>query len=123
MPARRDSLSIGDPRKDSSHGWIGFDIDGTLAMYDFSIHGPRPIGEPIPAMVSRLKRIIAKGTICKYFTARAESPEGVQDVRDWVTKYDLPDLEVTNVKDHSMIFLYDDRARQVIPNTGKVVGE
>lgn len=121
LPRRTDS--IGDPRKDSTHGWIGFDIDGTLAKYDFKQYGTRPIGEPIPAMVDRLKRTIAAGTACKYFTARAESPEGRQDIREWVQKYELPDLEATNIKDHSMILLYDDRARQVEPNTGKVIGE
>ena len=117
---RGDSIDI---RKDAAHGWIGYDIDATLAKYDFSVHGLQPIGEPIPRMVSRLKRDVGSGKICKYFTARARSPEGVQDVRDWALKNGLPNLEVTNVKDHSMIILYDDRARQVEPNTGKVVGE
>jgi hypothetical protein len=33
----------------------------------------------------------------------------------------LPDLEVTNAKDMDMIELWDDRAVQVIPNTGNPV--
>lgn len=124
-PGRRDSLQVfSDPRKDAAHGWFGFDIDGTLAKYDFGKQGqPQPIGEPVPAMASRLRKAVASGRICKYFTARAETPEGMQAVRDWAVKYGLPNLDVTNVKDHHMILCYDDRARQVVPNTGEVVGD
>ncbi len=41
-------------------GWIGVDLDGTLAEY----HGwvsPDNIGKPIPQMVARVKNLIAEG--------------------------------------------------------------
>jgi hypothetical protein len=34
------------------NGWIGVDLDGTLAFYDEWI-GPEHIGAPIPGMVDR----------------------------------------------------------------------
>ena len=37
------------------------------------------------------------------------------------SKNNFPDLEITNVKDYDMIRLYDDRAVQVIANTGEIV--
>ena len=44
-------------------------------------------------------------------------------MRDWTKKWELPNLDVTAIKNHHMILCYDDRARQVERNTGKVVGE
>ena len=39
-----------------NRGWIGVDLDGTLAMYD-QWAGAGHIGEPIPLMVERVKAI------------------------------------------------------------------
>ena len=36
-------------------GWIGVDLDGTLAMYDGWV-GVSHIGEPVPAMLQRVRR-------------------------------------------------------------------
>lgn len=35
-------------------GWIGVDLDGTLAVYK-GWNGPEHIGEPIPIMIDRVK--------------------------------------------------------------------
>ena len=43
-----------------SGGWIGVDLDGTLAYYDYW-RGPEHIGEPIPAMLERVQRWLAEG--------------------------------------------------------------
>jgi len=102
-------------------GWIGIDLDGTLAHYD-GWKGPDHIGEPVPAMLERVRRYVEHGIPIKIFTARASDPDKVSVVKAWLAKHSL-DLEVTNVKDFGMIFLYDDRCRQVEPNTGRVVGE
>src|SRR6185503_6355526 len=42
------------------HGWIGVDLDGTLAEYD-SWKGINYIGEPIPLMVSRVREWVCSG--------------------------------------------------------------
>lgn len=99
-------------------GWIGVDLDGTLAYYD-EWRGPDHIGMPIPAMLDRVQGWIDQGITVKIFTARATDPQQVEVVKEWLAKIGLPDLEVTNEKDFSMVELWDDRAVQVIPNTGK----
>lgn len=113
-------------------GWIGVDLDGTLAHYD-GWKGMPHIGSPVPEMLARVKRWVAEGQTVKIFTARMQGHGaiiiggGVEDVvttvQDWCEKHGLPRLEVTNVKDFGMTCLYDDRCVQVIPNTGKLVGQ
>lgn len=103
-------------------GWIGVDLDGTLAQYN-GWRGPDIIGDPIPAMLDRVKAWIAQGTTVKIFTARACVPEQVQPIRDWLEKHGIGGLEITNVKDFGMIELWDDRCIQVYPNSGRPIAE
>ena len=53
-------------------GWVGFDLDRTLAHYDHWM-GPEHIGAPVPYMVDKLKSYLAAGIKCKIFTARVYS--------------------------------------------------
>lgn len=107
----------------SSAGWIGVDLDGTLAVYD-GWKGINRIGKPVPAMLKRVKSWLARGIEVKIFTARAFNfdgspiPESVALIEQWCVKHVEQKLEVTNRKDFGMIELWDDRAVQVIPNTG-----
>lgn len=103
------------------NGWIGCDLDGTLAEYDGIWRGYEHIGEPIPLMMLIIKSHLAKGDTVKIFTARATDPESIPPIKTWCQKHGLGDLEVTNIKDHNMIKLYDDRAAKVIPNMGVVL--
>ena len=100
-----------------NRGWIGVDLYGTLAHYD-EWRGPDHIGEAIPEMLARVKVWISKGILVKIFTARASVPSQIPAVHKWIEQQGLPELAVTNVKDYGMIQLWDDRAVQVIPNTG-----
>src|SRR4051812_46332497 len=97
-------------------GWIGVDLDGTLAHYDGWKNGK--IGEPVPAMLARVHKWRAQGNTVKIFTARACTPELIPPIQEWLAKHGLAGLEVTNVKDFAMIELWDDRAVQVVPNKG-----
>lgn len=100
--------------------WVGVDLDGTLAHYDGEWKGIEHIGDPIPLMVDRVKKAIADGKVVKIFTARAATPEAIPHVQKWlVEKAGLPDLEVTNAKNWGLEEIWDDLAKQVIPNTGK----
>lgn len=99
-------------------GWIGVDLDGTLAHYD-GWRGPEHIGKPVPVMLARVKEWVAQGVTVKIFTARCCIPEQVPPIREWLERYSLGGLEVTNVKDFGMIELWDDRCVRVIPNTGQ----
>jgi len=112
-------------------GWIGVDLDRTLAHYDVW-RGLDHIGEPIPLMLNRVKDWISRGYDVRIFTARVSEtgPEGyVYDpalarnaIGEWCLKHVGIVLPVTNVKDFEMVELWDDRAIGVQPNTGKVKG-
>lgn len=100
-------------------GWIGVDLDGTLAEYN-GWGGHEFIGRPVPAMLERVKRWLEKGREVRIFTARASDPEGIEPIRAWLKANGLPDLAITNVKDFGMVELWDDRCVRVKPNTGAI---
>ncbi|WP_276200263.1 hypothetical protein [Chelatococcus sp. XZ-Ab1] len=107
-------------------GWIGVDLDGTLAHYD-GWKGIEHIGAPVPAMLERVRAWIAGGKTVRIFTARVacaepERSEVVRVIHDWLVQHGLPRLDITCVKDLGMVELWDDRCVQVIPNTGRPVG-
>lgn len=118
----------------ADNGWIGVDLDGTLAHYEGWNDGA--IGEPIVPMVERVKGWLATGQRVKIFTARMHghgirtiADDGVVTVTDvltpiqkWCQQHIGQVLEVTNFKDFGMIVLYDDRCVQVVANTGELVG-
>jgi hypothetical protein len=102
--------------------WIGFDFDSTLAMYH---DHPEKLGKPISGVIKIAKSYIKRGITCKVFTARAKDASSAQikRIQDWTQKYLGKRLAVINEKDPFMIALYDDKAIQVEPNSGKVLGK
>ena len=114
----------------STSGWIGVDLDGTLAVYNGWV-GTEHIGPPVKPMIDRVKRWIAEGQTVKIFTARMHGHgaplvgggtcDVITPIQDWCEKHIGTRLEVTNIKDFGMITLYDDRCVQVIPNQGILV--
>lgn len=118
-------------------GWIGVDLDGTLAEYhrgDMDKHGVTYIGAPIQKMLDRVKGWLADKKIVKIVTARVGIPSELDreerrareaeqlGIRQAITKWCKTNvgqvLEVTCRKDFGMVELWDDRAVQVISNTG-----
>lgn len=106
----------------SNNEWIGVDLDGTLAYYD-RWRGATHIGKPIPAMVKRVQRLLEQGRIVKIFTARAynATSETIELIQDWSEEHVGRRLEVTCAKDPELVEIYDDCARQVMINTGRIV--
>ena len=120
-------------------GWIGVDLDGTLAQYGGQWTGG--IGAPVPNMVARVRRWLNEGKDVRIFTARvaidptmysAESDRHAdQDfaneqraiIEQWCRQQFGQVLPITATKDFACILIYDDRARQVEMNTGRVIGE
>ena len=114
-----------------SQGWIGVDLDGTLAQYD-GWKGAEHIGEPIPLMVQRVKDWLGAGHEVRIFTARVSHDGTESRVADatvarmaiiaWCNTHIGVQLPITNFKDYGMIELWDDRCVQVEENTGVPIG-
>lgn len=100
--------------------WTGVDLDGTLAYFD-SASSMDEVGQPVPAMLALVKKMINNGIRVKIFTARAQDPEQLPIIRRWLKANGLPDLEITYAKDYYMQRLYDDRCIQVERNTGRLI--
>lgn len=108
----------------SKRGWIGVDLDGTLAHYE-SRQGVGFVGAPIGPMVDRVKRWRARGIEVRIMTARVCGQAGPEDLAEqiamieaWCLEHLGEVLPITCIKDYSMIELWDDRAIGVIKNTG-----
>lgn len=109
------------------NGWVGCDFDGTLAHYDHW-RGIEHLGDPVPAMVARVKVWLAQGKNVRIFTARVWNGGTLQGkrnaetsrelIRAWCRKHIGQELEITNEKDFGMLELWDNRAVQVRTNTG-----
>lgn len=113
-----------------SNGWYGFDLDGTLAVHEHETFSIWKVGAPIDRMINIVQEYIRQGRQCKIVTARVYTPPNVAPqaysdrekmikiIQDWCEEYIGARLEVTCVKDYSMIELWDDRAISVQTNTG-----
>lgn len=125
-------------------GWIGFDLDGTLATYD-GWKGIDHIGEAVKPMVELIRKLHYQGRRVKILTARV-APRKLEDgtvgeqyitvprgdggatkqyahqyINDWC-HFNIGFVpEIVYAKDHLMLDLYDDRVKQVEPNTGVVI--
>ena len=105
-------------------GWIGCDLDGTLAEYhhgQMSQHGIGFIGKPVPEMLKRVMKWLEEGKEVRIMTARAAIPSEVESTKAWCRQHIGRELPVTDRKDFSMIELWDDRAVHVQMNTGRVI--
>ncbi len=116
--AREPELEKAAPEHEKP--WIGVDLDGTLARFG-TWHGFEHIGRPIPGMKARVLEWLEQGYRVKIFTARASVPQGVEPIKKWLAENGFPDLEITCVKDFHMLELWDDRAIQVVANSGSPV--
>lgn len=110
-------------------GWIGVDLDGTLAEYG-GWQGADHIGAPVPAMVERVKQWLVEDREVRIFTARcsgdgvrvAKDIQAIKAVEAWCEKHIGKVLEITCQKDYGMIELWDDRCVHVEANTGRILG-
>jgi hypothetical protein len=103
--------------------WIGVDLDRTLAVRS-SGDSLQQIGPPIHAMVNRVKAWLRAGNNVKIVTARVHPSHDDADdqrrlIQQWCVGVIGIELEVTCMKDHRMIELWDDLAVRVEENTGR----
>lgn len=102
------------------NGWIGVDLDGTLAIYD-GYSGPYHIGAPVPKMLKRVIWWLNHKIDVRIFTARATVPEQLPGIRDWCLEHIGMELPITATKDFDMIELWDDRCISIEPNSGRIL--
>jgi hypothetical protein len=110
---------------DYDGGWVGVDLDGTLAVVDERRpYDPACIGNPIEPIVRRVRYLLSRGVDVRIFTARVASDRG-QDIsvsrraiESWCLTYLGVVLPITCAKDYLMKELWDDRAIQIISNEG-----
>jgi hypothetical protein len=105
------------------NGWIGVDLDGTLAHYD-EWEGLDVIGPPVAPMVDRVRAWLDAGIEVRIFTARVSGPADFAAasrslIEKWCREHIGRALPVTATKDFGMFQLWDDRAVQVECNTGR----
>jgi len=110
----------------NSQGWIGVDLDGTLAHYDSGYSSHFMVGPPIPAMLARVKDWLAQGKDVRIFTARVAPPHSEEVIarqrgiiEDWCLEHLGTVLPITATKDYEMLELWDDRCVTVEKNTGR----
>lgn len=116
---------------------IGCDLDGCLAEdipdepFDY-----KRIGKPVPAMLQVIKEHLEAGDEVFIFTARASTKDhftifnGTEEeylkaikepIERWCLEHLGQVLPISAEKDYRTTIYYDDRARQVIRNTGEIV--
>jgi hypothetical protein len=102
------------------------DLDRTLAFFD-EWKGATNIGEPIPAMLQKVKEWLAKGDEVVIFTARI-CPDGrytkkeevepaIKAVKEWCVRHVGEELDVTCQKGVCDV-IFDDRCEHIDINTG-----
>lgn len=101
-------------------GTIACDLDGTLAEYH-GFKGRDHIGDPIPAMLERVKGWLGEGRKVIIHTARAHDPKAIPAVRQWLKKHVGQELPVTDRKRPNVTEFWDDRAISVEKNTGRIM--
>ena len=105
--------------------WIGVDFDGTLAEHRGWVDGVS-LGNPIPAMVERVKAWLANGQEVRIFTARVwpiDAPLSTaqrEAIERWCERHLGQRLKVTCEKSPGMRELWDDIAVRVERNTGQI---
>lgn len=106
-------------------GYIGVDLDGTLVL-NSDWQNPEHVGRPVPRMLARVKRWLAEGREVRIITARAnangrkpgEAQRILDAIRGWCREHIGQELQISCCKDCAMLELWDDRAVQVVPDTG-----
>jgi len=101
------------------NGWIGVDLDGTLAVGYPGVSGE--IGPPVASAVTTVKSLLRRGIDVRIFTARAAFGRvAVKAVQAWCQQHLGCALPVTNVKTPDCLLILDDRAISVADSEGSI---
>lgn len=136
---QREAEAAERRREHLGKGYIGVDFDGTLAQWTEWTKWDE-FGPPIPAMVERVRGWLAEGHEVVIFTARLHPPtvDGCHchtsgewynndkmevAIMEWCVEHIGTPLQSTNVKNWRMFEFWDDRAIQLVTNTGLTLAE
>ncbi len=97
--------------------WIGVELDGTLAR--FNEQAGQGIGEPIPAMMLRVKGWLNEGKTVKIVSHRATASGSNYQLTSWLRDQGLGMLEVVPLEKDMQSF-WSARAARVELNDGKL---
>jgi hypothetical protein len=123
-----------------AQGWIGVDWDGTVVHYEHWLAWDQ-FGPPLKPMVDRIRQWLKEGKDVRIVTARVRHGDVdgefsclttgnpitnamiINAIQDYCEKIIGARLPVQCHKDLNMIELWDDRAVQMVPNTGRTLAE
>lgn len=107
-----------------SKKWLAVDLDGTLAHYD-GWKGIGSIGDPIKNIAEAIKSRKEAGWGVAIFTARVSDPAereaAEESIWAWADHHNIEIDGITCIKHKHFVEFWDDRAIQVIKNTGEFV--
>jgi len=103
-------------------GWIGVELDGTLAHHTPEQSRER-IGDAVSKMRMRVQQWLMAGIDVRLFTARANSPEQLPLIEAWLREHKLDKMKITCEKDFAMSQFWDDRSIHVVHNTGEIAAK
>ncbi len=92
---------------------ICMDFDGVIHSYHSGWEGPEIISDlPVVGAFATLDSYLTAGLEVFIYSARSETPEGIQAMKEWFRFHNfmnLDQLKFTNKKPHAVLYV-DDRA-------------
>lgn len=98
-------------------GWIGVELDGVLATAT-TPQALSVIGEPVDAMMNRIRQWVMVDVDVRILTARAGVEGQTSLIHQWLASHGIKPLPVTDQKDFRMVQFFDCDAVHVICNRG-----
>jgi hypothetical protein len=95
---------------------VSIDFDGVLAQYN-GYQGEGITGDPIDGAKEFILDLIASNYKPVVFTTRKP-----KTISDWLKKFDFPEMEITNVKYPSLVYI-DDRCIKFDGDYSKLVDD
>lgn len=119
---------MADHDQDDEKDVHAVDFDATLSFFDHWV-GAETLGKPIPEMVAKVKAWRAKGEEVFIFTARVNPGDDTYEeglsatlsyirIAQWCKQHLGEILPITHEKSKRWTQIHDDRADQILKNTG-----
>jgi hypothetical protein len=99
-------------------GWVGVELDGTLAHYETG-QDKFHIGAPVAKMFKRVQQWLMLDVDVRLFTARAADTAMLPLMQAWLKEQGLEKIKMTCEKDFMMSQFWDHRGIHVVSNTGE----